>query len=124
MLKIEISESITLDELEAALPLINGLARLRYRTGARTISAGNLAGRCCVDRTSMRSSPDRSFTAGDAGECPENIEMAAALAGFAAQLGMGISIEGVEREDQAATVRDAGVFRAQGLHFGMPNRPR
>ena len=119
-LKIEISESITLDELEAGLPLINGLRRLGIGLALDDFGAGNagwtLLRRSHIDAIKL----DQSFIAGDEGESPENIKMVAALAGFAGQLGMGISIEGVEREDQAATVRDAGVFRAQGFHFGMP----
>lgn len=119
-LRLEISESITLDEIDAAVPLVRGLRQMGVGLALDDFGAGNsgwtLLRQSQIDVIKL----DQSFIS--AGECDlaGNLRMVEALVGFASRLGMVVSIEGVERVDQAATMRNLGVQQAQGFYFGHP----
>jgi EAL domain-containing protein (putative c-di-GMP-specific phosphodiesterase class I) len=123
LLRLEISESITLDEIDAALPLVRGLKDLGVGLALDDFGAGNsgwtLLRQSQIDVIKL----DQSFIAVGERELPENIRMIEALSGFADRLGMAVAIEGVERADQAAAMRNVGVQQAQGFYFGCPQPP-
>ena len=62
---------------------------------------------------------DRSFVAG-LQESPANLAIVRAVVGLAEGLGMAVTAEGIEREDQLVALRDAGCDRGQGFLFARP----
>ena len=65
---------------------------------------------------------DRSFVANMEPGRPE-AAIVGAVVFMCAALGMDVVAEGVEREEQAALLRDMGCPLAQGFHFGRPAPP-
>jgi|GEM_PF-4684986 len=49
--------------------------------------------------------------------------MVAGIVGLVHELGMTITAEGVEREEEKQWLRNHGVFHMQGYLFGQPNKP-
>ncbi|MCC6703267.1 MAG: bifunctional diguanylate cyclase/phosphodiesterase [Thermomicrobiales bacterium] len=118
-LRFEISESITLAELESAVGLIDELRGLGVRMALDDFGAGNagwtLLRQAHIDAIKL----DRSFVAAG----PDNLRIVEALTGFARRLGLDVAIEGVERAEQADAMRSVGVHKAQGYYFAAPQPP-
>ena len=62
---------------------------------------------------------DRSFVGG-LGQDPDDSAIVSAVAGMARGLGISVTAEGVESDDQAGELRHLAVQRAQGYYFGRP----
>lgn len=122
-LRLEISELITIDEIDDAVRLARELRRLGVRVALDDFGAGN-AGWMLLRQSRVDSIKlDQSFIADENGLDAENIRLIEALTGFASQLGIVVSIEGVERADQASAMRAVGVHQAQGFFFAPPQPP-
>ncbi len=122
-LRLEISESITAAEIDDAVRLARELRQLGVQLALDDFGAGN-AGWMLLRQSQVDSIKlDQSFIADDGVFDAENIRMIEALADFASQLGIVVSIEGVERAEQASAMRDVGVHQAQGFYFAPPQPP-
>ena len=53
-------------------------------------------------------------------DSPANLAIVRAVVGLAQGLGMAVTAEGIEREDQLAALRDVGCDRGQGFLFAHP----
>ena len=62
---------------------------------------------------------DRSFVAG-LHESPANLAIVRAVVGLAQGLGIAVTAEGIEREDQLEVLRGLGCDRGQGFLFAPP----
>lgn len=118
-LTLEVTESVALTEGEHS---VAKLRRLRdagvniaiddFGTGYSSLS---YLKRLPVDTIKV----DRSFVAGLAEDAKDSAIVQAVLA-FASGLQLTVTAEGVETEEQAATLRALGCTRAQGYLFGRP----
>jgi diguanylate cyclase (GGDEF)-like protein/PAS domain S-box-containing protein len=117
-LHIEVTESVVIDNPEAAAEL---LQRLR-ETGVG-ISLDDF-GTGYSSLSSLRQFPfdtlkiDRSFisTNGDR----RNDEIVRTISSLARILGMNVTVEGLESADQVARMRELGIESAQGFYFSRP----
>lgn len=122
-LRLEISELITADEIDDAVRLARELRQLGVRVALDDFGAGN-AGWMLLRQSHVDSIKlDQSFISDERSLDDENIRLIEALTGFASQLGIVVSIEGVERADQASAMRAVGVHQAQGFFFAPPQPP-
>ena len=118
-LRLEVTESMLIDRIEAAAAVLQRLRRLNlqicmddFGTGYSSLSALH---RLPIDVIKV----DRSFVnALTEGGKPEGI--VAAIIGLSRSLGLELIAEGVETEAQAAVLRRLGVQLAQGYHFARP----
>ena len=62
---------------------------------------------------------DRSFVAG-IHEAPANLAIIRAVVGLAQGLGIAVTAEGIEREEQLEALRELGCDRGQGFLFARP----
>jgi len=115
-MRLEVTESMLVDRIEAAAVVLQRLRGLNVRiciddfgTGYSSLSYLHLLP---VDILKV----DRSFVAalGQGGKAEGII---AAVAALASNLGLELIAEGVETEEQAAALRRLGVTQAQGWHF-------
>jgi EAL domain-containing protein (putative c-di-GMP-specific phosphodiesterase class I) len=118
-LELEISESILLEETEAALGALHQLRSLGVRVSLDDFGAGDSS------FSQLRSFPfdkikiDRSFVR----EVATNARGAAivrAMAGLGASLGMEITAKGVETEKQLDLLRAEGCTEVLGVYFSPP----
>jgi EAL domain-containing protein (putative c-di-GMP-specific phosphodiesterase class I) len=63
---------------------------------------------------------DRSFVQGAAANAPESTAIVRAVVALAESLGMSTTAEGVETEEELATIRRLGCRKIQGYLFGRP----
>ncbi len=123
LLKLEISESVTPEDIEPACALMERARPLGIRMALDDFGAGyagwTFIQRCPVDTIKL----DRSLLE-EAPDAPVNrSQMIEAILAFARHLGMPVSIEGVERADQACAMRRLGVTTAQGFYFSEARPP-
>lgn len=121
-LVLEVTEDAVVDDLAAALTVADRLRALGVVLSLDDLGAGYAA------LLHLRHLPldvikiDRAFVAAVDTD-PEARRFLAAVLSFGAELGRTVVVEGVEREAQAAVLRDLGAPLAQGFHFGRPTRP-
>jgi PAS domain S-box-containing protein len=115
-LSLEVTESVLLDNAEAAAATLHALKELGVRlwmddfgTGYSSLSTLH---RLPIDGVKV----DRSFLAGDG----RAARVLAAVVGLAQGLGLEVVAEGVERAGQLAEVRALGCDAAQGFLFSRP----
>jgi diguanylate cyclase (GGDEF)-like protein/PAS domain S-box-containing protein len=118
-LKLEITESVALDEVEAAIAHLAELRVLGIRLAVDDFGTGYAGLRslrhCPVDTLKI----DRQFVAALGRDASANTVVSAVLE-FAHRLGLSATAEGVETEEQAAVLRALGCERGQGFLFGRP----
>jgi len=118
-LRLEITESVALDDVDAAVAVLTALKGLGVRLalddfGTGYSSLGYLQ-RLPVDMVKI----DRSFLSGaDAG--PRTLAIVRAIASLAHALGMDATAEGIETAEQLAWAREARCERGQGYYFSRP----
>ena len=118
-LRLEITESVALDDVDAAVAVLTALKALGVRLalddfGTGYSSLGYLQ-RLPVDMVKI----DRSFLSGaDAG--PRTLAIVRAIASLAHALGMDATAEGIETAEQLAWAREARCERGQGYYFSRP----
>jgi len=117
-LHLEVTESVVIDNAEAAAELLE-----RLRATGVGISLDDF-GTGYSSLSSLRQFPfdtlkiDRSFisTNGD----HRNDEIVRTISNLARILGMDVTVEGLESADQVARMRELGIDYAQGFYFSPP----
>ena len=118
-LRLEITESVALDDVDAAVAVLTALKGLGVQLalddfGTGYSSLGYLQ-RLPVDMVKI----DRSFLSGaDAG--PRTLAIVRAIASLAHALGMDATAEGIETVEQLAWARQARCESGQGYYFSEP----
>ena|GEM_PF-682177 len=118
-LELELTESVIVDDLDGALQVLNALKELGVRLALDDFGTGysslSYLARLPIDTLKI----DRSFVsrlASDAG--------AAAIVGttvtLAHTLGMSVTAEGIETEEELISLRALGCERGQGYYFCRP----
>ncbi len=119
LLELEITESVLvrseaeiMDKLKALADLGVKLAIDDFGTGYSSLS---YIKRLPIHRLKI----DKSFVR-ESHTDPEDAAIARAIIGMALGLGIEVTAEGVENEEQMAFLRQAGCHVVQGYHFGSP----
>ncbi|MFN8026141.1 MAG: EAL domain-containing protein [Acidimicrobiia bacterium] len=119
LLGLDITESTLLDEGDITTENLQALKELGVRLAIDDFGTGSSS------LTYLRRFPfdelkiDRAFTKG-LGASAADTAIVAATIDMAHALGMVVTAEGVETDDQLARLRDLGCDRAQGYFLGMP----
>ncbi len=118
-LELEITESLAMSDAEATGVTLRALHELGVRVALDDFGTGysSLAylSRLPLDVIKV----DRSFVAG-LHDSPANLAIIRAVVGLAQGLGIAVTAEGIEREDQLEALRELGCDRGQGFLFARP----
>jgi diguanylate cyclase (GGDEF)-like protein/PAS domain S-box-containing protein len=120
-LHLEVTESILIDNADAAAALLRALREIQVRLSLDDFGTGYSS------LSSLRQFPfdmlkiDRSFLL-DA-DVRRVDEIVRTVAGLARVLGMEVTVEGLETAEQAARMRELGIAYAQGFYFARPLPP-
>ena len=121
-LHLEVTESLLIDNADAAALLLHRLRDLEVKLSLDDFGTGYSS------LSSLREFPfdmlkiDRSFLL-DADAIRGN-EIVRTISGLAKVLGMAVTVEGLEIEEQAVRMRGLGVDYAQGFYFARPLPPQ
>jgi EAL domain-containing protein (putative c-di-GMP-specific phosphodiesterase class I) len=118
-LELEITESAAMSDAEATGVTLRALHELGVRVALDDFGTGysSLAYLSQLPLDVIK--VDRSFVAG-LHEAPANLAIVRAVVGLAQGLGIAVTAEGIEREDQLKELRDLGCERGQGYLFARP----
>lgn len=120
-LKLEITESVFTQNVEAAVELLNELRRLGVQLSIDDFGTGysslSYLHRFPINTLKI----DRSFVTQMA-EHVENVEIVRTIVMLAQNLGMDVVAEGVETKEQLALLRRLGCENGQGFLFSPPLR--
>jgi diguanylate cyclase (GGDEF)-like protein len=120
LLRLEISESVTQDDIEPAVLLMQRVRQLGVRLALDDFGAGyagwTFIQRCPIDAIKI----DRSLLYEQPDALIDRSRMVEAIMAFARHLGVPVSIEGIERPEQAFAMRTLGISTAQGYYFAEP----
>jgi EAL domain-containing protein (putative c-di-GMP-specific phosphodiesterase class I) len=123
LLRLEISESVTQEDIEPAVALMQRARALGMRLALDDFGAGyagwTFLRHCAVDTIKI----DRSLLDDQADGLVDRARIMEAILAFARHLNVPVSIEGVERADQVFTMRSLGIPTAQGFYFAEPQPP-
>jgi EAL domain-containing protein (putative c-di-GMP-specific phosphodiesterase class I) len=118
-LELEITESVLIQQPDAAAKLLDDLKRLGVRVAMDDFGTGHSSlsylQRFHFDKIKV----DRSFI-GAIGIEPSAAAIVRAVISLASSLGMLTCAEGVETNEQLAALRDEGCSEVQGYLFGKP----
>ena len=118
-LKLEITESVVMENADKATHLLNRLRELGVRLSIDDFGTGysslSYLHQLPVDTLKI----DRSFVA-RMGEKDENLEIVRTIITLAGNVGMSVIAEGVETERQKAQLKRLGCQFAQGYLFSPP----
>ncbi len=118
-LELEITESVLLDDTESNLETLHTLRRLGIRISMDDFGTGyssiSYLRRFPFDKIKI----DRSFVRDSAGRSDAGA-IIRAIVGLGASLGITTLVEGIETEEQLATVRAEGAQEMQGYLFSPP----
>jgi Amt family ammonium transporter len=119
-LKIEITESVIMHDVNRAISELNRLRALGVQIAIDDFGTGysSLAylRRMPIDHLKI----DRSFISGFAVESEENDQIVRSIISLARSLGLGVVAEGVENREQFERLRRLHCDRAQGFMFSRP----
>jgi diguanylate cyclase (GGDEF)-like protein len=121
-LELEITESLLLADNEPTLAILHSLRTLGVRIAMDDFGTGYSS------LSYLRSFPfdkikmDRSFMR-DIGRGADSLAVVKAVIGLGHSLGMSVTAEGVETEQQLEAIRAQGCDEAQGFYFSTPVRP-
>jgi diguanylate cyclase (GGDEF)-like protein/PAS domain S-box-containing protein len=118
-LELEITESSAMSDAEATGVTLRTLHELGVRVVLDDFGTGysSLAYLSQLPLDVIK--VDRSFVAG-IHEAPANLAIIRAVVGLAQGLGIAVTAEGIEREDQLEALRELGCDRGQGFLFARP----
>jgi diguanylate cyclase (GGDEF)-like protein/PAS domain S-box-containing protein len=117
-LHLEVTESLLIENAEAAAELLRALRDIRVRLSLDDFGTGYSS------LSSLRQFPfdmlkiDRSFLL-DA-DATRADEIVRTVAGLARVLGMDVTVEGIETAEHAERMRGLGISFAQGFYFARP----
>lgn len=115
-IKLEITESMVMGNLEAALALLQRCKAIGCKLAVDDFGTGysslSYLHKFPVDVLKL----DRSFLR-DMAQSERAAKIVRAVAGMASDLGMETVVEGVETAEQAAACHRAGIHYAQGFHY-------
>jgi diguanylate cyclase (GGDEF)-like protein/PAS domain S-box-containing protein len=118
-LHLEVTESVLIDNADAAATLLRSLSDARVRLSLDDFGTGYSS------LSTLRRFPfdllkiDRSFLAADV-EGTRADEIVRTIGNLARVLGMEVTVEGLESGDQVARMRTLGIDYAQGFYFSRP----
>lgn len=118
-LELEITESVLLDENASTRETLHRLGALGVRVAIDDFGTGYSSLRTLRAFPFDRLKIDRSFTR-DLGISPDARSIVSAIAGLGRALGMRITAEGVETEEQCACLLAEGCLEGQGFLFSRP----
>ncbi len=118
LLTLEITETMLIEEPEAAVATLNELRELGVRIAMDDFGTGysslSYLSRFPVDVIKM----DRSFLKG--GASPEAADLSSAIVALGSSLALDVVAEGIELDEQMRRLRDLGCEFGQGFHFARP----
>jgi diguanylate cyclase (GGDEF)-like protein/PAS domain S-box-containing protein len=119
---LEITESVLMDDVDAAIRALWALKSLGVRIAVDDFGTGysslSYLQRLPIDALKV----DRSFVDG-LGREPEARSIVSAIVSLATALELSTVAEGVERGEQLAMLRDLGCDQAQGFYLARPSTP-
>ncbi len=120
LLRLEISESVTHEDVEPAIHAINALRKLGVLISLDDFGAGyagwSFLQHCPIDGIKI----DRSLLTARDEVTLGRPGMVEAVMAFAFQLGIPVGVEGIERVEQAEAMRELGILTAQGYYYARP----
>jgi diguanylate cyclase (GGDEF)-like protein/PAS domain S-box-containing protein len=121
-LKLEITESVVMENIETATGMLRELREIGVQLAIDDFGTGysslSYLHRFPIDTLKI----DRSFVTRMV-DNSENIEIVRTIVMLAQNLGMDVVAEGVETKDQLALLRKLGCENGQGYYFSRPSTP-
>jgi diguanylate cyclase (GGDEF)-like protein len=119
-LELEVTESVFMREGTGAVAVLDQLLALGVRLALDDFGTGysSLGYLSKIKFNTIKI--DRSFIQGASKNAPEALAIIRAVVAMADSLGMATTAEGVETEQELATVRKLGCRKIQGYLFGRP----
>ncbi|MCU0517440.1 MAG: EAL domain-containing protein [Oscillatoria sp. Prado101] len=118
-LKLEITESVVMDDIDSALAMLSQLKALNVQLGIDDFGTGYSSLSYLHRFPTNTLKVDRSFVSRlESGS--EYVEIVRAIVTLAHNLGMDVIAEGVETSQQLAVLRELGCEYAQGYFFAKP----
>jgi len=121
-LKLEITESVVMENIETATEMLRELREIGVQLAIDDFGTGysslSYLHRFPIDTLKI----DRSFVTRMV-DNSENIEIVRTIVMLAQNLGMDVVAEGVETKDQLALLRKLGCENGQGYYFSRPSTP-
>jgi diguanylate cyclase (GGDEF)-like protein/PAS domain S-box-containing protein len=118
-LKLEITESAVMDDVDSATEMLKKLRALGVKLSIDDFGTGysslSYLHRFPIDTLKV----DRSFVV-NMSEDSENVEIVRTIVSLAQNLGMNVIAEGVETKEQLASLRKLGCENGQGYLFSKP----
>jgi diguanylate cyclase (GGDEF)-like protein/PAS domain S-box-containing protein len=118
-LKLEITESAVMDDVDSATEMLKKLRALGIKLSIDDFGTGysslSYLHRFPIDTLKV----DRSFVV-NMSEDSENVEIVRTIVSLAQNLGMNVIAEGVETKEQLAALRKLGCENGQGYLFSKP----
>lgn len=122
LLRLEITESVAMDDEEATGAVLRALKGLGVQLAIDDFGTGYSAlsylRRCPVDALKI----DRTYVTG-VGRIPEDEAIVAAIISFARTMGLEVTAEGVETTEQLQSLQEMGCDMGQGYYFARPLPP-
>ncbi|SDR61896.1 PAS domain S-box-containing protein/diguanylate cyclase (GGDEF) domain-containing protein [Rhizobiales bacterium GAS113] len=118
-LELEVTETVLIAEMDRALAILNTLRQMKVRIALDDFGTGysslSYLRKLPFDKIKI----DRSFVR-DLATHAESQAIVGALIGLAGDLGVSVTAEGVETQDQLAHLRASGCEEAQGFLISKP----
>jgi diguanylate cyclase (GGDEF)-like protein len=118
-LELEVTETVLISEMDKALSILADLREMGVRISLDDFGTGysslSYLRKLPFDKIKI----DRSFVR-DLSTHPESQAIVGALIGLAGELGVGVTAEGVETQEQLAKLRASGCEEAQGFLISRP----